>query len=291
MNSLVDLRFNQLGAFDDQVLSIYGACDQEEFEYFMLLFARLYISDNPLVCSCSSSYNTLQFYKSYLLNPVVANLRITNYLIYSQCQASNSYYGKSIFAFEDPATCFASSRIFNGSYLNGQCVQINRTYSTSTTSTAAKFKQFDLKQNSQASNSSSTTTTRSTTLSTSSTTLPTTTTTVTNRSEDAVSAQHGFNLYSSYNIGIFVGIIILLGLVIGLVCVLCSTEIKTCCFWFSPDHELFRPNRKHNKKYDLFISFNPENKRWVKEKLVPYIQGKYGVYYSSERFKEPAILF
>lgn len=78
---MVDLRYNYISKFDDDILRLFSICNINEFNYFITLFNKLRIDRNPIDCSCQS-FNMLTFYQQYItVNPNQTHLNLLKLLV------------------------------------------------------------------------------------------------------------------------------------------------------------------------------------------------------------------
>lgn len=106
---IIDLSFNNLVGFDDDVLGLYSVCTQREFNIFFNLTKKLLLTNNNLSCNCQRSFNLLSFYQNFISSNAV---NIRDLLIINQCSSPIELFGQSLLTFADPSTCSASSNIF-----------------------------------------------------------------------------------------------------------------------------------------------------------------------------------
>lgn len=98
----IDLGFNKLTYFDDELLRLFSICGPSEFSYFIQLFKKLNIDGNPFTCSCKRSFNLLRFYQIYMsTSPNVNDVR----LFAASCTWPNEYFNFNIFSFENYIVC------------------------------------------------------------------------------------------------------------------------------------------------------------------------------------------
>jgi hypothetical protein len=86
------------------------------------------------------------------------------------------------------------------------------------------------------------------------------------------------SLYEGQVTGIVLAFLALLLILCILLYFICPIECLACCFRCCPVFYGFCPcknGHKREKQYDLFISFNRNNEKWVRNKLVPFIKGNY----------------
>lgn len=113
---IIDLRFNNLVSFDDDVLGLYFVCTQTQFNNFFNLIKRLLFTNNNFTCNCQRSFNLLSFYQNYISSNLIG---IQDYLFIHGCSSPSEFLGKNLFTFTDPNTCSASSSLFATNCRNG----------------------------------------------------------------------------------------------------------------------------------------------------------------------------
>jgi hypothetical protein len=262
--SVVDVRFNKLTAFDDQTLKLYSVCTQETFNIFISLFSRLLLDNNPLSCSCSASYNLLTFFKAYSQNYVLSSL---NQLYLARC-ASEEYAGLSIFSFASPSSCTSSGQLFFGK---------NCGYQPTTTTTT--------RQSTTAIISTTSSQTKNVRVSESNSMVEVELLNGT-RAEETFSPPElpsfvGSSEQTKSSVWwILVAIAFLGGLVLILSSICCcvhSGGVLALLFSACPIFYKLCPCKSEARRdqvYDVFISFNKSNEKWVRNQLLPYIKSK-----------------
>lgn len=98
------------------------------------------------------------------------------------------------------------------------------------------------------------------------------------------------SLYAAQIAGIVLGLLGFLCLFLILLYCICPIEILAACFTCVPFFYSLCPCKsgvKRDKEYDLFISYNKSNVKWVKNKLIPFIHEKclvesYILHYNTE---------
>ncbi|CAF0785744.1 unnamed protein product [Brachionus calyciflorus] len=98
----IDLRFNNLTSFDDDILRLYSICTSNDFANFLNLFNKLIMDDNYFNCNCLKSYNLLRFFQSYITRYTITG---TNYIFFQKCSSPSEFMNKNLFSFIEPFTC------------------------------------------------------------------------------------------------------------------------------------------------------------------------------------------
>ncbi|RNA42266.1 leucine-rich repeat and immunoglobulin-like domain 2 [Brachionus plicatilis] len=106
---LLDLRFNNLTGFNDDVLGLYSVCTQTEFNNFFNFFKKLLFTDNNLACSCQQSYNILSLYQNFISSNIINS---NDYLFFHQCLSPSEFANQNLFYFTNPDTCSPNSNVF-----------------------------------------------------------------------------------------------------------------------------------------------------------------------------------
>jgi hypothetical protein len=220
------------------------------------------LENNPLSCECANSYYMNQW---SLAGIQVGNLDPRQLVFVATCQQSSdgANLGHSVINFGGYSACQS------GYYMTscptttvGTTTVTTITSTTKTTSTNAPI-------------ILTTTTTKSTT-SVLKIAAPQ------NQYGDPAQAQLGVgpvstSLYDGYIAGIILAFLFLLVLLFIIFYMLCPIECYTCCFYCFPCFYKICPcksGHKRDKEYDLFISYNQENRKWVQKRFVPFINGK-----------------
>lgn len=89
-----------------------------------------------------------------------------------------------------------------------------------------------------------------------------------------LASEYQSGLYAPEIAGIVLGLLGFLVLFLILLYCICPIEILACCFTCIPFFYTMCPCKsgvKRDKEYDLFISYNRSNTKWVKNKLIPFI--------------------
>lgn len=227
---LVDLSYNNLQSLDDQFLLLFSVCCVNEFNYFIELFKQFRLSSNPIICSCLNSYNLMQFYNAYASDHFVSPN--DNKLFSTRCQ-NPDYLGYSVFAFTNPAVCAQMASPFTTK--NCGFLAINSTTSSTTSPSSSQVigggENLLGTPNSQLAEES----------------IP--------------------GLYSAQIAGLVLGAIGFFILFLTLLYCICPIEILALVFNCVPYFYTVctcKSGVKHSKEYDLFISYNKSNEKWVK---------------------------
>jgi Leucine-rich repeat (LRR) protein len=241
--NLIDMRYNRLTTFDDSTLKLYNICNKVELTFFIQLLYSMRLDENPFVCSCENSFNLLNYIKELVKENGIS---LSNYIFLGICQSPAEYSGQSIFNFVGPNAC-------NGVAFSAANCPI-RTTTTSTT------------------------------------TLGPTTTPITLAENQFINIPEfqladtlvEKSITASFNDGLLAGVIVGLFFVLLLFFILlyciCPIEILSILFTCCPCFYRICPCKsgaKREKEYDLFISYNLVNEKWLNNHLIPFIKEKY----------------
>jgi hypothetical protein len=201
------------------------------------------LQNNPLNCECPNSFYTNQWSGSLTQIATTSGLDSRQLIFAATCQTSSNTanLGRSVINFGAVSTCDPGTVLTN-------CP---------------------------------TTTPKPTT----STTTRTTQTTLSLEAGNAIGvpeAQLGvspvsIDLYQGYVAGITLGFLGALLILCILVYCISPIEFQALCFNLIPCFYRWCPckrNHRREKEFDLFISFNKKNEKWVRSKLIPFIKGK-----------------
>jgi len=232
-----------LSKFDDSTLRLYQICNKDDLRFFINFLYSMRIDENPIVCSCENSFNLLNFIKELVLNNL---LNLSNNIFLGICQSPAQYSGQSIFNFVGQNAC--SGVAFSPA---------NCPPPTTTTST---------------------------------TTIGPTTTPITLAENQFINTPEfqlsdtlvEKSITASFNDGLLAGVIVGLFFVFLLFLILlyciCPIEILSILFTCCPCFYRICPCKsgaKREKEYDLFISYNTVNEKWLTNRLIPFIKDKY----------------
>ncbi|RNA41497.1 leucine-rich repeat and fibronectin type-III domain-containing 5-like [Brachionus plicatilis] len=250
--TLIDLRNNSIEKFDDDILKLYNICNQTNYLFFIRLLYVLRIEDNPLQCNCSTSFNFQNFFQS--LNS--KNFLNTNNSIFRAKCTNSKYFGRNIFNFavlNEDSDC-----LVDYAFTESNCPFVVTTTSTKSTTTTTTTTQI-------------TTTTTESTTATPGLVIPQN---LINEPEKILSESNLDYFNDAQIAGYIIGVFGIAFLFFLLMYFLCPIEILAICFDCVPCFYAICPCKsgvKRDKELDLFISFNKNNKDWVDQKLLPFI--------------------
>lgn len=104
--STIDMRFNNLTKFDDDILFEYKLCSSSDLSYFLKLMYTVIMTNNAFVCSCDS-YNMLLLYQTLIGENAITT---AENLFQTTCTSPNEYVGQSIFSFRNSDECVGISK-------------------------------------------------------------------------------------------------------------------------------------------------------------------------------------
>ena len=96
--AIVDLQYNNIHSFDDNVIQQYGVKSYNDYVTFIDKYLNVFLlNNNPLECNCNTSHDTI---KNTVIGLLSGNLTNTSNLYQSLCSTPVGYSGKSIINFE-----------------------------------------------------------------------------------------------------------------------------------------------------------------------------------------------
>ena len=236
----IDLRNNLITTFDDSVLELYNICDALSFTWFVQYQYNMTIQNNPIRCVCAGSFNMITWSAALTKIPGLSGLDASQLIFRAQCFSGDSV--GSVISFAPISGCQASSSSY---HLKCPSSVVTRTTAASTATT--------------------------------------TTTSYAPPSPDPnIGANSVLNvppvatsLYDGYIAAIILAILFVLLLIILILYYLnpieCNAFFFNCLPCFYKRCPCTRNNR-HDKCYDLFISYNMSNEKWVHCTLIPFIK-------------------
>ena len=107
----IDLSSNYLTSFGDSLLAAYNISNPTRLAYFIYLMRPVSLANNPLSCTCSSSYNMLNYFQT-----LPETIGISSHIIRAACSTPLRFRNRSIFSFQNPGKCmrrnsFLSTRL------------------------------------------------------------------------------------------------------------------------------------------------------------------------------------
>ena len=104
---MIDLSNNYLTSFGDSLLSAYNISNPTQLAYFIYLMRPISLDNNPISCTCSSSYNLLNYFQS-----LPRTIGMSSHIKRAVCSTPARFRNLSIFSFQDPSKCIRRNSFF-----------------------------------------------------------------------------------------------------------------------------------------------------------------------------------
>ena len=223
-------------------------CTTFDFTFFINFLYNTSLAGNPLICNCANSYSWNQF-MAQILNTQSVN--VNTVIFQTKCTNAKYQICPAVY-FPDPTGCTKNP----DSYYALCSSPILTTTTTTTTPT---------------------TTTTTTTTSASGNIQPQPNNLVPGLGANSFTPEPlAQNVYDGYIAAIALAILLVLLLLLIVIYYLNPVECNACIFDCLPMFYRCCPcksKHKREKCYDLFISYNMANERYVLCRLVPFIKG------------------